>query len=387
MKSPFLPQKSAKEVYKEEYEASKKGGESFFPETMARDAVVVLLVVGVIVTLSILFRAGIEPPADPTSTTYNPRPEWYFLFFFQFLKLFPGWLEPVAAAVIPLLALIILVLIPLLDRNLERRISRRKKMLSLGLIFIVVFATLEITGWLAAPSIPEGEESLQVQQGRDIYREINCGYCHSIGGVGSNIGPDLSNVGRDLSKEQITAYLENPHAMVPESLHPKLLFTSEEKEALAEYLATLGAQYQYSERAPELYAQNCSSCHMLNGEGGTIAPNLTNIGDRRSINFLESFTSDPKSVLPGTTMPAFKEKLSAEQIKDIAAYLYSQQSEVTPSETLQPPIVQEPPVIPHNIEGRENCLSCHGESGTKPYPTDHAGRTNDTCTICHQQSK
>jgi len=108
MKSPISKGRSQKETYKETYEASKKGGESFFPETLARDAAIALVIVAVIVVLAIVFPAHSEPPADPTSTTYNPRPEWYFLFFFEFLKLFPGWLEPVAAAVVPTIALIVL---------------------------------------------------------------------------------------------------------------------------------------------------------------------------------------------------------------------------------------------------------------------------------------
>jgi nitrate reductase cytochrome c-type subunit len=27
---------------------------------------------------------------------------------------------------------------------------------------------------------------------------------------------------------------------------------------------------------------------------------------------------------------------------------------------------------------------CHGESGVKPFPADHTGRTNDVCQMCHK---
>ncbi len=43
-------------------------------------------------------------------------------------------------------------------------------------------------------------------------------------------------------------------------------------------------------------------------------------------------------------------------------------------------------IIPHPLDGRDDCLLCHGETGLKPYPADHAGRTSDTCLTCHQQS-
>ncbi|MFH0941775.1 MAG: c-type cytochrome [Chloroflexota bacterium] len=324
MKSPFSPKKSRKEVYQEEYQATKKGGEAFFPETIARDALVALLVVGVIMALSIFFPARLEPPADPTSTTYNPRPEWYFLFFFQFLKLFPGSLEAVVAVVIPTVALALLLLVPFLDRTQERRWSKRWSVTAVGVVAVLALAALEMFGAMSAPAVPAGEESLVVQKGRKVYQEINCGYCHSINGVGGNIGPDLSGVGAHLEPQQLAAYLQNPHAMVPATLHPKLLFTDEELKALTEYLLTLGAAVSYTAEAPTLFEQNCALCHALKGKGGTLGPDLSTVGARRSVGFLDAFTSDPTSVLAGTTMPAYKNKLSAEQIRDIAAYLANQ---------------------------------------------------------------
>ena len=288
-----------------------------------RDAIVALLLVATIIALAVIFPATSEPPADPTSTTYNPRPEWYFLFFFQFLKLFPGWLEPVAAVIIPALVLLILTLVPFLDRSFERRWSQRKYTLGIGVLAVSVLIVLGVAGAMSAPAVPAGEESPLVQTGREVYREINCAYCHSINEAGGNIGPDLSSIGSKLEKGEINTYLQNPHAMVPTTLHPKLLFTDEELEALTTYLLTLGAPVAYSIEAPALFEGNCSSCHMINGKGGTLGPDLSGIGERRSINFLEAFTIDPESVLPGATMPAYRDILTPEQIADIAAYLYS----------------------------------------------------------------
>lgn len=39
--------------------------------------------------------------------------------------------------------------------------------------------------------------------------------------------------------------------------------------------------------------------------------------------------------------------------------------------------------ITHPIEGREECDTCHGPSGVRPYPADHEGRPNDSCLLCH----
>lgn len=340
MRPPTSQTKSKKEIYHEQYEASKVGGESFFPDTVVKDAIVGLLVVGAIIILAILYPAATEPPADPTSTTYNPRPEWYFLFFFQFLKLFPGALEPVAAAIIPMMALIILAIVPFLDRGINRRWEARKPAVGIGVLALLFLVVLEIGGAMSAPVVPAGEASSLVQAGQRVYREIECTYCHSINGVGGSIGPDLSNIGGEMDKQRLVTYLKNPHAMIPTTLHPKLQFTDEELNALVAYLATLGAPITYSPQAPGLFDKNCSSCHMINGKGGTLGPDLSTVGQRRSVNFLDAFTTDSKSVMPGATMPAYRNVLTPEEIKDIAGYLASLRGK-TPS-TAPSPVAGQP---------------------------------------------
>ena len=42
-------------------------------------------------------------------------------------------------------------------------------------------------------------------------------------------------------------------------------------------------------------------------------------------------------------------------------------------------------LIPHPIKGQEQCDTCHGPNGMKPFPSDHAGRPNESCTVCHLQ--
>jgi hypothetical protein len=39
--------------------------------------------------------------------------------------------------------------------------------------------------------------------------------------------------------------------------------------------------------------------------------------------------------------------------------------------------------VPHGLEGRDDCLMCHA-GGTYAVPTDHDGRTSDTCLNCHR---
>ena len=44
------------------------------------------------------------------------------------------------------------------------------------------------------------------------------------------------------------------------------------------------------------------------------------------------------------------------------------------------------PAIPHMVEGRQDCLSCHaqGEQGAPKIPADHTGLPNNRCQACHK---
>ena len=81
-----------------------------------------LIVVAVIIAMSIILGAEQGPKADPTSTTYVPRPEWYFFFLFELLRVIkPPELVPIATIGIPTICMVLLLLLPFYDRGPERR--------------------------------------------------------------------------------------------------------------------------------------------------------------------------------------------------------------------------------------------------------------------------
>src|SRR6476660_9644638 len=109
-----------KEAYLREYEVLKKKGKPFFPYAVLKDSVMAMVVVGVIILMSILLGAEQGPKADPTTTTYVPRPDWYFFFLFELLRVIkPAELTPLATIGIPTLALIFVLLLPFYDRSPE----------------------------------------------------------------------------------------------------------------------------------------------------------------------------------------------------------------------------------------------------------------------------
>ena len=76
--------------------------------------------------MSLVLGAEQGPKADPTTTTYTPRPEWYFFFLFEVLRVIkPPELVPLATIIIPTIAMVLLLLLPFYDRGAERRPERR----------------------------------------------------------------------------------------------------------------------------------------------------------------------------------------------------------------------------------------------------------------------
>jgi quinol-cytochrome oxidoreductase complex cytochrome b subunit len=122
--------------------------ETFFPSFIFKEAVVALAVFGVVIILAIVLPAEMGDPADPSDSSFIPKPEWYFLPLYQGLKLFPGKLEIIGLMLQPL-ALIVLAAIPFIDRNPERSYAKRKLALTLLAILVVATLVLGILGHLA----------------------------------------------------------------------------------------------------------------------------------------------------------------------------------------------------------------------------------------------
>ncbi len=136
-----------KQAYLEEYELLKKKGKPFFPYAVMKDSVMALIVVAVIIAMSLILGAEQGPKADPTSTTYVPRPEWYFFFLFEVLRVIkPPELVPIATIGIPTICMVLLLLLPFYDRGPERRPERRPIATTAGILTIIAMGYLTYLG-------------------------------------------------------------------------------------------------------------------------------------------------------------------------------------------------------------------------------------------------
>jgi len=132
----------------------------FFPDLLAIEALVALAMLGVLVALALLTSAPLEEEASREAAGYTPRPEWYFLWFFQLLRYFQGRLEVIGTVFVPLLGIVLLVAVPLLDRRPPKttRILGRTRPLRMAprVIVLVVGAAL-LTLTVAAAMAKDGE--------------------------------------------------------------------------------------------------------------------------------------------------------------------------------------------------------------------------------------
>jgi quinol---cytochrome c reductase cytochrome c subunit, bacillus type len=218
---------SEKEAYLREYSILKNSGKPFFPYIVAKDSAMAVIVMIVIIFLSLMFGAQLGPKADPTTTTYVPRPEWYFFFLFEVLRVMktvPKF-TPMATIGVPTICMILLFLLPFYDRSPERRIERRPVALASGLAVIAAMGFLTYSGAatgspnsvdMKPPSYLSTAEIPSFNAGKLVVGQSGCLGCHVIGENGNNgPGPVLTHIGSKLRPGAIASTLRNPTAPMP----------------------------------------------------------------------------------------------------------------------------------------------------------------------------
>ena len=218
-----------KEEYLREYSILKARGKPFFPYAVAKDATMACVVMAVIITMSLVLGAELGSKANPTTTTYVPRPEWYFFFLFEVLRIIkPPSLVPLATIGIPTICMILLFLLPFYDRGPERRPERRPIATVTGIAVILAMGYLTYEGANAgSPTAIEtatpqyvraaGPEVLaQYEEGKQVIAQSGCLACHKFGDNGNaGPGPNLTHIASRLPRQAIARTLVNPTAPMP----------------------------------------------------------------------------------------------------------------------------------------------------------------------------
>jgi len=259
----IVERREAHQRYKEDVERT---GKPFFPHAMFHDTVMSLVVVSVIVGLATVWyldadgtEAGVLGPhyteeADPGTTNFIPRPDWYFYFLFYLLRIFK-WPESVILGTvgIPTIALVLLLALPFIDLRRERRVLRRPVAIVAAILVVLSMGVLTYKGATARESLgSELTEAVPVWaerqgfagneeavRGAEIFAQAGCAQCHLYLGTGSqNFGaPDLSDIGgEDRGAEYLQSYVSNPAQFGNNDMPPFAGLGEENLQKLAVFL-------------------------------------------------------------------------------------------------------------------------------------------------------
>lgn len=252
--------------------APKLPTETFYPKQLVMDMGFAMLIIVTLGFLAHFWPTDLGPKADPADTQFLPRPEWYYVPVFQYLKYWHGLTSLIGILLIPGIVAVLLVGLPFFDRSLERRPWKRP--ISVGL-FTIVLLGLGALGFVS-------------------HRE------------------DLRNPG---VAAQLRAQREATKEFMHAKFEPELSGSSlvEENAALANPDAAKGKEI--------FEGQSCNACHGDNGEGTAAAPKLTGVGGKYSSTQIESLIRKPNDKMTAGGMPAVD--LPEDQIKLLVAYLES----------------------------------------------------------------
>ena len=218
-----------KEAYLREYSILKNQGKPFFPYAVTKDSVMACVVMAVIIAMSLVLGTELGSKANPTTTTYVPRPEWYFFFLFELLRVVkPPEFVALATIGIPTICMILLFLLPFYDRKPERRPERRPIATTAGIVTIGAMALLTYQGAnagsptaieLATPAAVKkagGQTLAEYEAGKLVVAQSGCLACHKIGDNGNDgPGPNLTNIASRLPRQGIARTLVDPTAPMP----------------------------------------------------------------------------------------------------------------------------------------------------------------------------
>jgi ubiquinol-cytochrome c reductase cytochrome b subunit len=315
--------------------------QQFYPRQVFKDTVAIFVAFAILFVMAVAIRVPLEQLADPTDGSYTPRPEWYFLFLFQFLKLIPGSLEVFGSVVLPGLAVLALIMVPFFDRSRMVKVTRRTFASAVVLLGAIGWTGLTLAAVKGTPkqaevaidfSAPTDWMQLSPEEmaGVAYFREENCISCHAIGDRGATVGPDLTRITIHKDAAWMIQHFKRPSAMRPGSSMPPIQLNDQQLNSLAAFLLKLNPDNASAlSNAPEFATQgalvyqanHCGTCHMVNNVGMKAGPPLNGLAKRQSRSWVEDHFVDPQKLSPGSFMPPYK--LSPKDLENLTSYLFA----------------------------------------------------------------
>lgn len=313
--------------------------QKFYPRQVFKDTVAVFVAFAVMFTLAIVAKAPLGRLADPTDTTFIPRPEWYFQFLFQLLKYCEGPLELFATVVLPGLAVGALFVVPFLDRAPMVKVTTRTVAFAVAALCAIGWGGLTLAAIRETPAsvaLAEAQGPMdwvdltpQEVAGVAYFENEKCGSCHALGLTDEGKpGPNLGTGGVSRDAKWMIAHFKQPASMIPGSQMPPIALKASELNSLASFLLKLTPQNAikmgevpaYAREGALLYVKNqCGLCHIVNGSGLNNGPPLNGLAKRRKADWVQAHFVNPQKFDPDSTMPSYK--FSARENAAITEYL------------------------------------------------------------------
>ena len=251
----------------------KEKTEPFYPRQVLMDLSLTALLIIALGFISFFVPATLGPPANPADAQYVPRPEWYYLPIFQWLKYWHGAASVIGVLVIPAILVLAVLAVPFLDRSIERRPWKRP--IAMGAYAFVLFTLIglgvrseyqdkhdpsvaqqlskqeqEERDYMRKPFEPElSAASLAAAnialadplaaKGKTIFEAQSCNACHGDGGVGTAAAPALIGVGAKYSSDQLAALLKHPNEKMTAGGMPAVDLPDQDLKALITYLESI----------------------------------------------------------------------------------------------------------------------------------------------------
>jgi ubiquinol-cytochrome c reductase cytochrome b subunit len=321
---------------KEDPITPKLASEPFYPRQVLFDMGFVLLIMSVLAGLSYLRPVTLGPIANPADTHFLPRPEWYYLPMFEWLKFWEGPKVVLGVVVIPGLLAMAFFLMPFLDRRLERQPWRRPipalavAVVVFGMVFLGVRSEIEDKQGPNAAQLalqeqqeraysaepfqpyveePDGARSVEVAEqranplvavGKGIFTTRGCVGCHGPMGTGTAAAPSLVGVTKKYPEPQLVAMLHDPNPRMRAGRMPAVDASQDDMNALLAYLGALGTR---AASVPAVLSPVVPSSPIPNNETRTIAMETGGPAATRPPDF-----SKPAFALAATGQQLFQER-------------------------------------------------------------------------------
>lgn len=248
---------------------SQQPTEKFYARQLFMDFGFALMLIIALSLLAHFKPAELGPKANPADTQYFPRPEWYYLPMFQWLKYWNGPWAIVGILVIPGLLSVLAVSLPFFDRKSERRPWKRPLAVSAFIIIFLALSSLGILSYLddQDPNIAsqltkqhqETEQFMQspfepevipvlspggalwspdwrLTQGKSLYEANSCNACHGDNGTGTPAGPTLVGIGSKYSPGQLITLIKQPTEKMRAAGMTPIELSDDEMNSLITYL-------------------------------------------------------------------------------------------------------------------------------------------------------